>query len=674
MIHPLQFLWRQLNGPQVTAITQAIYEFFKESFDDLLDYFNWFNLDDATPEHTEMVGLLNEFSRPILLEYRRAFFFFTYRKEQNNLERGFSTLSDRLHGGKFSALSESTRISEKMDIRTYKALLKTYISSEGQPYSLKMLDDICQRLVALDAKSPSTQAYYFLHDLRCAGSITVDIGYTNEWNNPHRVQAVIESLAKTIFYPEPMLDVMIQEGERPTRRSGINVRPGLLTIPFGTIDPDEICIRQDSLPLNTTWQYGQIVRFAEEACKDLLEGFTSEERTLEYVPDVVARYNAVLQKVTLIALTGSREVESGDTFLYKWRGRLSDLLLWNEALEAVVRRQLLGEVDYTEEDRNLLLRTTVDCTEWFDVVDSSIKTGWYTPYHSPTVYHTWKDGDIYGTIEYYESQSQGPDDPEDPDQPEILTYKLEDDHYAQAIRDREGYNDEGDEYRIESMQIYAWNPGIVSTINQSNEQQYNGRGYLYQHERWVNNYQWDLYPYTAAIIAVTYTLVQRSDGEIYNIAHPIYYYTMTIPTKYQGHIAPLCSVGDTITFQTPLFKTYKEESAYGEVKVRDIPNLEDRIHQLNIDLTDGQIGFEWYVEKGDEVTQGDLIGRVVNVDSWNIDSEDIWDETFPIYAPVSGTLYFYRTFTTDARHADTFPFEGVDEEHVMSFTLCRIYI
>ena len=215
MIKPIQFLWKQLNGPQITGITQAIYNFLKESFDDLLDYFNLFNIDRATPEHAEIIGLLNEFTRPILLEYRRAFFFFTYHKEQHNLERGLSTLSDLAHGGKFSSLAENIRITEKMDIRTYKALLKTYLSSDGQPNSLQMLDDICQKLVELDAKNPESQTYTFIRNLRSPGSITVDIGYIEEWNNPQRVQAVLESLGKTIFYPDPALDVLIQDGERP---------------------------------------------------------------------------------------------------------------------------------------------------------------------------------------------------------------------------------------------------------------------------------------------------------------------------------------------------------------------------------------------------------------------------------------------------------------------------
>lgn len=212
MIHPLQFLWRQLNGPQVTAIVQAIYNFFKESFDDLLDYFNLFSINSSTPEHAEIIGLLNEFTRPILLEYKRAYFFFTYRRERGNIERGFSTLSNKKDGGKFSALADSIKISEKMDIRTYKALLTTYLSSEGQPNSLQMLDDICWRLVQVDAKDPDETHYQIYWNKRNQGSITVDIGYTDQWNNPQRVQAVIESLGKTVFYPEPFIEVAVMEG------------------------------------------------------------------------------------------------------------------------------------------------------------------------------------------------------------------------------------------------------------------------------------------------------------------------------------------------------------------------------------------------------------------------------------------------------------------------------
>lgn len=212
MIHPIQFLWKQLNGPQITAITQAVFHYVHGMFDDLCEYFKNFSIDSASAQHAEMLGLLNRFARPQLLEFRRAFFFFTYRAEKNNKERGFSSLEDRTHGGKFSALAESIRITEKMDIRTYKSLLHTFLASSGHIDSLKMLDDICHALIVLDAKNPEAQTYEFEWDLRGNGSLTIHLGSMEDYFNPHRVQATIDSLANTIFFPDPALDASLTVG------------------------------------------------------------------------------------------------------------------------------------------------------------------------------------------------------------------------------------------------------------------------------------------------------------------------------------------------------------------------------------------------------------------------------------------------------------------------------
>ena len=40
MIRPIEFLWRQLNGPQITAVVKAAYNWCVQQFDATMDYFN----------------------------------------------------------------------------------------------------------------------------------------------------------------------------------------------------------------------------------------------------------------------------------------------------------------------------------------------------------------------------------------------------------------------------------------------------------------------------------------------------------------------------------------------------------------------------------------------------------------------------------------------------------
>lgn len=213
MIQPIQFLWRQLNGPQITAITQAIYHWIKDMFDDILDYFKYFRISSATFEHLQTIGVLNSFPLPILIKYKQQFFFFTYEKEAD-AEKGFASLEDRSIGGKFSSMEEHTAEETYLDAETYRELLQTVISCDCRPGSLRYLDRICKKIKDLGGVSADA-TYEYRYDERNPGSITVDIGYEGDWTDSMSVKAVINALAGSIYYPEPVLATELRTGDRP---------------------------------------------------------------------------------------------------------------------------------------------------------------------------------------------------------------------------------------------------------------------------------------------------------------------------------------------------------------------------------------------------------------------------------------------------------------------------
>ena len=65
MINPISFLWKQLNGPQISAICNAIWQYFKDSYDNLLDYFYNLSIANANDSHLTFIGLLQGLARPL---------------------------------------------------------------------------------------------------------------------------------------------------------------------------------------------------------------------------------------------------------------------------------------------------------------------------------------------------------------------------------------------------------------------------------------------------------------------------------------------------------------------------------------------------------------------------------------------------------------------------------
>lgn len=214
MIQPIQFLWKQLNGPQIVGITQAVFEWIKQSFDGILDYFKYFHISRATFSHLKVLGIINNLPLPILVKYQEAYFFFTYNKEISQ-KRGFSSIEDRSHGGKFSSLQGHIKDEVEIDEATYRALLETVISGPYFNRSLCYLDKVCS---TLKRTSPNA-SYEFIYDLRNPGSITIDIGYEGDWKDSNTVVAILNSLANSSYYPEPIIDVEVRSGDRPSTPS-----------------------------------------------------------------------------------------------------------------------------------------------------------------------------------------------------------------------------------------------------------------------------------------------------------------------------------------------------------------------------------------------------------------------------------------------------------------------
>ena len=224
IITPFRWLWKQFQGPQITAICTAIFQWFRLKFDDILTYWNDLSIDTANDYHLTTIGALQGISRPLMLITQTKFFWFSvvpqdgtyypsipYRKS----EHGLSDLSDTTVGGKFADISEASKFYNYLPAPLFRAILQSARDSKGIPGSLEYLDDIIYGLFSALNGDLSVEPHYTFKIIdeteaetthRCPGDIRIYLGDLSEWGDEfENVLAEINQLGKTIYYPVPTL-------------------------------------------------------------------------------------------------------------------------------------------------------------------------------------------------------------------------------------------------------------------------------------------------------------------------------------------------------------------------------------------------------------------------------------------------------------------------------------
>lgn len=216
MILPVRYLWEQLDGPQVSALSDALFEYWKAVFDNKLEYFNNISVNTASDIHLTLLGLLSGLVRPNITEPDREYFYFTEFPE-NPTEHGFSDLENLAVGGRLSKLDKGTGThNTSLDAEHYRALLKAWINGEGDIGSLMLLDDICNELTKIDlGNTPPFYQFIFMEqgpDLptdRAPGDVYVDMRSAQSWSNPLHIYAVLQGIADSAYAPQPRLFISL---------------------------------------------------------------------------------------------------------------------------------------------------------------------------------------------------------------------------------------------------------------------------------------------------------------------------------------------------------------------------------------------------------------------------------------------------------------------------------
>lgn len=211
MIVPINFLWKQLNGPQVVGVTKACYNWCVNQFNALLDYYNDLKILNANSAHLSLMGTLANFSRPMIRLVDMKFFMFA-DSASNPDEHGFSGLEDLSVGGLFSSISAVWETERGIPLSDdfFRRVLYAYSQSNGELESLSLLDDICNALKEY-AGGPNATYEITIRDsvsgIQDIGDVIINLGRQQDWQNWSSVVCAIEALTKTIYAPLPKVYV-----------------------------------------------------------------------------------------------------------------------------------------------------------------------------------------------------------------------------------------------------------------------------------------------------------------------------------------------------------------------------------------------------------------------------------------------------------------------------------
>ena len=224
MIPNIRFIWKQLNGPQITAVTKAILKWFRNQFDRLIEYFWNFSVATANSDHLTLFGTLVGFQRPIVVPIDEDYFYFSDIPPVEGSAKGLSWKpgipdfeSEDPHdwGGQFSEVSPGANaIGEIADTDWYRALLQGFLNSDGYDGSLRLLEQIVITLSRYD--NPERAPYYLIEFLtesvgaKAVGDINLDMDNIIPWRDPYTSYELMQSLANGMYAPVPRVYPILQ--------------------------------------------------------------------------------------------------------------------------------------------------------------------------------------------------------------------------------------------------------------------------------------------------------------------------------------------------------------------------------------------------------------------------------------------------------------------------------
>lgn len=234
MLAPFRALWKQFTGSQANAIMQALWEYFRDEYDNALDYWKKFSISTATSEHLTLIGILQGLARPLIPIPDEDYLVFSdpWELEPDPLEPshmipnkgypsnvGFGEVDLfplEEHVGKFAEVKQVGQY-HYLSSNVFRALLQGNAGSTGVLGSLVALDDMIYAI--WKQQHPVTPPVYefswakIKDNAAFPGDLVVDLGVTGDWGDPYELAAEVRLLGNTIYYPVPKVVSKITVGD-----------------------------------------------------------------------------------------------------------------------------------------------------------------------------------------------------------------------------------------------------------------------------------------------------------------------------------------------------------------------------------------------------------------------------------------------------------------------------
>lgn len=223
ILRPLRFLWKQFNGPQITAIMTAIFRYMQTAFNSQINYLTTFSIQTATDAHLTLIGALCGIIRPIITIADLSNFIFTADPETGK-DYGVSEAPgpDQV-GGKFTDLYADMRhwSSELCPAEYFRQILLACTQSTADPMSPVFISEFLDNLFDvlfpgvdrpvytftwIDSVYPDSGIIY--EDVR------LDLGSISSWGSPDTAamwQGVLSGIINNIWNPEQHCQVTFSQ-------------------------------------------------------------------------------------------------------------------------------------------------------------------------------------------------------------------------------------------------------------------------------------------------------------------------------------------------------------------------------------------------------------------------------------------------------------------------------
>ena len=223
ILRPVRFLWKQMNGPQVTAIMTALFRYMRDTFNPIIEYLTTFSIATATDTHLTFIGTCMGIIRPIIQVADLSNFIFTTDPEHGKDYGVSEAPGPNQVGGRFTDLYEDMRnwTTEYCPELYYRQVLQGCAEINAHPMSVVYLDELLYHiLTGLFPVGPIPEYSFTWIENTYPDSGTMkedlrlDLGAIDDWPSPDIAaewQGVLSGIINNVWKPEQKCTVTFSQ-------------------------------------------------------------------------------------------------------------------------------------------------------------------------------------------------------------------------------------------------------------------------------------------------------------------------------------------------------------------------------------------------------------------------------------------------------------------------------